>query len=183
MQALVRSMHGDHPARPVLVLSNRPDAGGLAKAQSLNVPTACIDHLAFGTDRAAFEDHLHETLSAANPDIICLAGFMRVLSPGFVGQWQGKLLNIHPSLLPKYPGLHTHERALAAGDAKHGATVHLVTPDLDAGPILGQVTFAIQPSDTATTLASCLLPLEHRLYCETLRRFANGDNTRLDLQA
>jgi phosphoribosylglycinamide formyltransferase 1 len=183
MQALVRSMQGDHPAMPVLVLSNSPDSGGIAKAQALNVPTAIVDHRAFGKDRAAFEAALQRELAQANPDIICLAGFMRVLSPEFVTKWQGKILNIHPSLLPKYPGLHTHERALSAAASEHGATVHLVTPDLDAGPILGQIRFAIQKGDTPDTLATRLLPLEHRLYTETLRRFAAGDITRQDIKA
>jgi phosphoribosylglycinamide formyltransferase-1 len=177
MVALAQSMQGDHPARPVLVVSNNPDAGGLAKAQALGIPTACIDHKPFGKDRAAFEAALQTTLEDAAPDIICLAGFMRILTPEFTAKWQGRILNIHPSLLPKYKGLHTHARALAAGDAEHGCSVHQVTGALDDGPILGQARLDIAPDDTADTLAARLLPLEHALYRAVLRRFAAGDHT------
>ncbi len=120
-------------------------------------------------------------LAPARPDILCLAGFMRILTPAFIDAWSGRILNIHPSLLPKYPGLHTHARALAAGDADHGATVHEVTPVLDDGPILGQVRVPVRPGDTAPALAARLLPLEHRLYVACLRRFAAGDRARADL--
>ncbi len=182
MAALVRSMAApDHPAQPVLVLANRPDAGGLHIANALGVPTAITDHKEFGDDRAGFERAMLRHLTEAAPDIICLAGFMRILSPIFVEQWRGGILNIHPSLLPKYPGLYTHERALAAGDAAHGASVHLVTSNLDAGPILGQISMPILPGDTAYSLALRLLPHEHRLYPEVLYRFALGDQSRLDL--
>lgn len=177
MVALAQSMTGDHPARPVLVFSNDPDAGGLARAQALGIPTAVTDHRPFGKDRAGFEAALQKHLDAAAPDIICHAGFMRILTPAFVGRWQGRMLNIHPSLLPKYPGLHTHAAALAAGDAMHGCTVHEVTPVLDGGPILGQARLPIQPGDTPQTLAARLLPLEHQLYPAVLRRFASGDRT------
>jgi phosphoribosylglycinamide formyltransferase-1 len=182
MVALVNSMQGDHPARPVLVLSNDPEAGGLAKADALCVATASVDHKPFGKDRAAFEVALQAALEAANPDIICLAGFMRILTPEFTAQWEGRMLNIHPSLLPKYKGLHTHARALAAGDAEHGCSVHEVTAALDDGPILGQARLKVTSGDTADTLAARLLPLEHALYPAVLRRFAKGDRTRLDLQ-
>ena len=138
MLALVRDMAGDHPARPVLVLSNDPMAGGLAKAAALGVATAAVDHRPFGRDRAAFEAELLKPLLAAEPDILCLAGFMRILTPDFIRRFEGRMLNIHPSLLPKYPGLHTHQRALDAGDTEAGCTVHEVTAELDAGPILGQ---------------------------------------------
>ena len=177
MVTLCQSMTGDHPARPVLVLSNVPDAGGLARAQAMGIPTAVVDHRPFGKDRAGFESALHQLLLAAAPDIICLAGFMRIMTPGFVGLWAGRMLNIHPSLLPKYPGLHTHAAALAAGDADHGCTVHRVTPVLDGGPILGQARMDVQPGDTPETLAARLLLLEHRLYPAVLRRFASGDLT------
>lgn len=175
MVALADSMTGYHPARPVLVLSNRPDAGGLAKAQSRGIATDVVDHRPFGKDRAAFEVDLTRALEEAAPDVICLAGFMRVLTPDFVGRWQGKMLNIHPSLLPKYRGLHTHERALEAGDVEHGCSVHEVTAELDGGPILGQARLEIQPDDTADSLAARLLPLEHKLYPAVLRRFAEGE--------
>ncbi|MFO1106225.1 MAG: phosphoribosylglycinamide formyltransferase [Amaricoccus sp.] len=182
MVALARAMAApDHPAEPCLVLANRPDAGGLRHAASLGLPTACIDHRRFGGDRAGFEAALGAPLAAAAPDIVCLAGFMRVLTPDFVARWTGRMLNIHPSILPLFPGLHTHERALAAGMAVHGCTVHEVIPELDAGPILGQAVIPVAPGDTAQTLAARLLPVEHRLYPAVLRRFALGDRTPLAL--
>lgn len=174
MLALVRDMAGDHPARPVLVASNDPSAGGLAKAAALGLPTAALDHRSF-PGREAFEDALAEKIDAASPDILCLAGFMRILTPGFVRRYQGRMLNIHPSLLPKYPGLHTHARALAAGDAQAGCTVHEVAADLDAGPILGQARVPVRPNDTEDTLAARVLIREHLLYPAVLRRFATGD--------
>ena len=175
MVTLADSMVGDHPARPVLVLSNRPDAGGLEKAAARGIPTAVVDHRPFKGDRAGFEAALQAVLDAARPDIICLAGFMRVLSADFVQHWQGRILNIHPSLLPKYRGLDTHARALAAGDSEAGCTVHEVTPALDDGPVLGQATVPVRPGDTPETLAARVLEQEHRLYPEVLRRFAAGD--------
>jgi phosphoribosylglycinamide formyltransferase-1 len=176
MVALARSMIGDHPARPCLVLANSAAAGGLTKAAEMGIPTAVVDHRPFKGDRPAFEAALTEALEAANPDIICLAGFMRVLTEAFVSRWQGRMLNIHPSLLPKYRGLNTHARALAAGDAEHGCTVHEVTPALDDGPILGQAKLMIAPDDTPETLAARVLKLEHELYPGVLRRFALGDD-------
>lgn len=180
MAALVGSMTGDHPARPVLVVSNVPGAGGLARAAAAGVPVATVDHRAH-PDRAAFEAALAAALAPAAPDLICLAGFMRILSPGFVARHPGRILNIHPSLLPKYPGLKTHARALAAGDAVAGATVHVVTADLDAGPILGQARVPVLPGDTEATLAARVLAAEHRLYPAVLRRVAGGDWSRTDL--
>lgn len=177
MLALARDMAGNHPARPVLVLSNNAAAGGLEKAADLNIPTAVVDHRPFAGDRHAFEAALGEPIRAARPDILCLAGFMRVLTPTFVEPWSGRMLNIHPSLLPLHKGLHTHARALAAGDASHGCTVHEVTAALDDGPILGQARLQIEPADTADTLASRVLELEHQLYPAVLRRFAHGDRT------
>lgn len=177
MVALCQSMVGDHPARPVLVLSNVPDAGGLGRAQAMGIPTEVADHRPFGKDRAGFEAELHQHLLAAAPDIICHAGFMRILTPAFVDLWAGRMLNIHPSLLPKYPGLHTHAAALAAGDVQHGCSVHEVTSVLDGGPILGQARMPVLPGDTPETLAARLLPLEHALYPAVLRRFASGDRT------
>jgi phosphoribosylglycinamide formyltransferase 1 len=181
MLELVRDMVGDHPARPVLVASNDPAAGGLAKAAALGIPTAAVDHRPYGKDRAAFEVALLEQIDAAQPDILCLAGFMRILTPGFIQCFEGRMLNIHPSLLPKYPGLHTHARALAAGDALAGCTVHEVTADLDAGPILGQARVPVLQGDTEATLAARVLTAEHRLYPATLRRFATGDRRPLFL--
>ena len=182
MVALVQSMRGDHPARPVLVLSNDRQAGGLAKARRLHVPTFAIDHKPYGKDRAAFEAALQQALETARPDIICLAGFMRILTPDFTAKWEGRMLNIHPSLLPRYKGLHTHARALEAGDTEHGCSVHEVTAALDGGPILGQARMPVQADDTPQTLAARLLPLEHALYPSVLRRFATGDRTPVMLQ-
>jgi phosphoribosylglycinamide formyltransferase-1 len=136
-----------------------------------------VDHKPFGKDRPAFEAALQQALAAAKPDIICLAGFMRILTPEFTAQWEGKMLNIHPSLLPKYKGLHTHARAIEAGDTEHGCTVHEVTAALDDGPILGQARIPIEDGDTPDTLAARLLPMEHQLYPAVLRRFAQGDRT------
>ncbi len=183
MVALVDSMTGDHPARPCLVLSNSADAGGLAKATERGVPTAVVDHRPFKGDRPAFESALQAELEQAGADILCLAGFMRILTEGFVRRWQGRMLNIHPSLLPKYPGLDTHARALAAGDTEAGCTVHEVIPDLDAGPVLGQATVSIRPGDTPDTLAARVLAQEHILYPAVLRRFAAGDRTPVTIDA
>jgi phosphoribosylglycinamide formyltransferase-1 len=180
MVALADGMEGDHPARPVLVLSNVPDAGGLARAQARGIPTAVEDHRAH-PDRATFEAALDVALAEARADLICLAGFMRILTPAFTARHAGRLLNIHPSLLPKYPGLDTHARALAAGDAEAGCSVHEVTADLDAGQILGQARVPVDAGDTPGTLAARVLAAEHRLYPAVLRRVAVGDRSRLDL--
>jgi phosphoribosylglycinamide formyltransferase-1 len=177
MVKLVDSMTGDHPARPVLVVSNVPGAGGLERARERGVPVAVVDHRAHRGDRLAFEAALEAVLAEARPDIICLAGFMRILTPGFVARHDGRILNIHPSLLPKYPGLDTHARALAAGDAEAGCSVHVVTGELDAGPLLGQARVPVLPGDTAERLAARVLDMEHRLYPAVLRRFAAGDRT------
>ena len=177
MVALVNSMTGDHPARPVLVASNDPAAGGLTKAAASGIATAAVDHRQFGRDRAAVEAALLRHIEAAEPDILCLAGFMRVLTPAFVERFEGRMLNIHPSLLPKYPGLHTHQRAIEAGDAEAGCTVHEVTAVLDDGPILGQARVPVLPGDTADALAGRVLVQEHRLYPAVLRRYAAGDRT------
>ena len=174
MVALAQAMTGDFPARPCLVLSNDPGAGGLAKAAAMGIPTAAVDHKPFKGDRAGFEAALMAPLMAAQPDVICLAGFMRILTPGFIDRFRGRMLNIHPSLLPKYPGLHTHQRAIEAGDAQAGCTVHEVIADLDAGPIRGQAMVPILPGDTADTLAARVLVQEHRLYPAVLRRFIDG---------
>jgi len=177
MLRLVEDMTGDHPARPVLVASNDPNAAGLARAERLGIPTASVDHRDFPRDRAGFEAALLKPLLDAQPDIICLAGFMRILTPEFVTRFAGRMLNIHPSLLPSYPGLNTHARAIAAGDREAGVTVHEVTPELDAGPILGQARVPILPDDTPEVLASRVLVHEHLLYPAVLRRFAAGDRS------
>lgn len=177
MVSLVDSMTGDHPARPCLVISNQPDAGGLAKASAKGIPTAVVDHRPFKGDRAAFEAELARVVDVARPGILCLAGFMRVLTEGFVSRYAGRMLNIHPSLLPKYRGLHTHARALEAGDVEHGCTVHEVTPELDDGPILGQARVPVLPGDTPDSLAARVLVEEHKLYPAVLRRFASGDRS------
>ncbi len=183
MLTLVRDMLDgpDHPGVPCVVLSNRPDAGGLDKAKALGVPTVVVDHRPFRGDRPAFEAALGQALTPCAPDVICLAGFMRVLTPGFVDGWQGRMLNIHPSLLPKYRGLDTHARAIAAGDTEAGCSVHEVTGALDDGPILGQARVPIAPEDTPQSLAAKVLVEEHRLYPAALRRYLLGNKARLDL--
>jgi len=182
MAALLASMTGGHPARPVLVLSNRAGAGGLPKAAAEGVATAIVSHRDHA-GREAFEAALDESLRGAGADLVCLAGFMRILTPGFVAGWAGRMLNIHPSLLPLYPGLNTHARALAAGDAEHGCTVHEVTGELDSGPVLGRARLSVRPGDTPETLAERVLPLEHRLYPAVLRRFAAGERTPVEIDA
>jgi len=181
MVKLVESMVGDHPARAVLVGSNDADAGGLKKAAQMGVDTFAVDHRPFKGDREAFQAELLKHLKAAEPDIVCLAGFMRVLTESFVREFDGRMLNIHPSLLPKYKGLHTHARAIEAGDTEAGCTVHLVTPALDDGPILGQARVPILPDDTPDALAARVLVQEHKLYPAVLERFALGDTTPLML--
>lgn len=177
MVRLAESMHGDHPARPCLVLSNIPEAGGLEKARQMGISTEVVDHRAFQGDREGFERALIDKIDAYAPDVIALAGFMRILTPVFVDHYAGRMLNIHPSLLPKYRGLHTHARAIEAGDDMAGCTVHEVTSELDGGPILGQARVAIQPGDTPDDLAARVLVQEHRLYPEVLRRFVSGDKS------
>lgn len=171
MVALVDSMTGDHPGRPCLVFSNTADAGGLAKAAARGIPTAVVDHRPFGKDRAAFEAELQIKLEEAGAELICQAGFMRIFTASFVERWQGRILNIHPSLLPKYTGLNTHARALEAGDLEAGCTVHEVIPELDAGPILGQARVPILQGDTPEDLAARVLVEEHKLYPRVLRAF------------
>lgn len=159
-----------YPARPCLVLSNNPEAAGLARAAVRGVPVAAVDHRPFAKDRAAFEQALDAVLLAHGTEFIALAGFMRVLTGGFVGRWQGRMVNIHPSLLPLYRGLDTHARALAAGDTAHGCTVHWVVPELDAGEIIEQVRVPILPGDNAAMLAARVLAAEHALYPVALAR-------------
>ncbi|MEP5729782.1 MAG: phosphoribosylglycinamide formyltransferase [Sulfitobacter sp.] len=189
MRALVQDMraHGSqeqrHPATPCVVLSNTENAGGIVWAQQNGIATDVVDHRPFGKDRPAFEAAISAALLAHAPDLICLAGFMRKLTAGFTDQWAGRMLNIHPSLLPKYKGLHTHARALEAGDTQHGCSVHEVTAGLDGGPILGQASLQIAPGEDAQTLATRVLALEHQLYPAVLRRFATGNREPLLLDA
>jgi phosphoribosylglycinamide formyltransferase-1 len=181
MKALVHDMQGDHPARPCVVISNNADAGGIAWARSQGIATEVVDHRPFGKNREGFEAELNIALARHTPDLICLAGFMRVLTASFVAPWHGRFLNIHPSLLPKYKGLHTHARALEAGDKEHGCSVHEVTAQLDDGPVLGQAKLDIEPGDTPEILAARILKLEHQLYPSVLRRFCDGNTSVLNL--
>lgn len=169
MLALVRAAKADgHPADIRLVLSNNPDAAGLARAAALGVESLALDHRPFGKDRPAFERALDAALAERSIGFVALAGFMRVLTPWFVERWQGRLVNIHPSLLPKHRGLDTHARALAAGDAEHGCTVHWVTAELDAGGVIAQAKVPVLPGDDAKALAERVLAEEHRLYPDAL---------------
>lgn len=181
MRALVEDMTGDHPARPCVIVSNVANAGGIAWAHARGIATEVVDHKPYQGDRAAFEAELSARLAPHAPDIICLAGFMRKLTAGFTDAWAGRMINIHPSLLPLYKGLHTHARAIEAGDAQHGCTVHEVTAALDDGPILGQAVVPILADDTEEALAARVLVQEHRLYPAVLRRFAGGDRSLLML--
>jgi phosphoribosylglycinamide formyltransferase-1 len=171
MEALLAAAKApDYPAEAVLVLSNRPDAKGLETARNQGIEAQAIDHRPFGKDREAFERALDKALRQAGVEVIALAGFMRILTPWFVQQWAGRMINIHPSLLPKYPGLDTHQRAIDAGDAEAGCTVHWVTEGVDEGAIIGQASLPIKADDTADTLAARILPLEHQLYPEALAK-------------
>lgn len=184
MVALLDDMaRAGHQGVPCVVLANSADAAGLARAQEHGVPTVAVDHRPFAGDRVAFEAAIAQALKPFAPDMICLAGFMRVLTGGFIDQWTGRMINIHPSLLPKYKGLHTHARALEAGDSEHGCSVHEVTAALDDGPILGQARVPILKGDTPETLAARVLVQEHRLYPAVLRRFVAGERDPLVLQA
>lgn len=166
--------NGELDARVVLVISNRPDAIGIEAARQRGLNTIIIDHEEFDS-RQSFDSALHQALCDAQPDWIALAGFMRILTPDFVNQWHGRIINIHPSLLPLYPGLDTHARAIAAGDKVAGASVHLVTAELDAGPIVAQVQVPVMPDDDAESLARRVLAEEHRLYITALRRCISGE--------
>ncbi|MEN3375270.1 MAG: phosphoribosylglycinamide formyltransferase 1, partial [Hyphomicrobiales bacterium] len=146
-----------YPAEIVLVLSNIADAAGLECARQSGIETAVVEHKPFGKDRVAFDRAVQAVLVAHRVDIVCLAGFMRLLTPWFVGEWRGRMINIHPSLLPAFKGLHTHERALAEGATRHGATVHFVTSELDNGPIIVQQSVPVHPDDTPDSLAARVL--------------------------
>jgi phosphoribosylglycinamide formyltransferase-1 len=162
------------PAEIAVVASNRPEAGGLALARARGIATVAVDHKAF-PDRRSFEHVLDETLAARGIELICLAGFMRVLTPWFAERWAGRLVNIHPSLLPLFRGTHTHAQALQAGVRVHGCTVHFVVPELDSGPIIAQAAVPVLPDDTEESLAQRVLVQEHRLYPHALRLIASGE--------
>jgi phosphoribosylglycinamide formyltransferase 1 len=175
MAALLRAARApDYPAKIALVVCNQPHAPGIALAAEAGVPVAVIDHRCFGKDRAAHEAAIDAALREAGVRIVCLAGYMRLLTPFLVTAWQGRMLNIHPSLLPAFPGLHTHARALAAGVKLHGCTVHLVTDTMDEGPILAQAAVPVLPGDTEDSLAARVLAQEHLLYPAALAAFAAG---------
>ena len=168
MAAIVRAAQqqdwaGRHGARVAAVLSNKVDAGGLAFAREQGIPTQVLDHKAYAS-REEFDAALAQAIDAYDPAVVVLAGFMRILTPGFVQHYEGRLVNIHPSLLPAFPGLHTHQRAIDAGCKVAGATVHMVTAELDAGPILAQAAVPVLPGDTAQTLAARVLTQEHVIY-------------------
>jgi len=186
LRALLLARAAGRLAAPIsLVVSNRSDAGGLAVAREAGVATAVIDHRAFAT-REAFDTAIADALADAAPQLVVLAGFMRILTGNFIAQFHGRLLNVHPSLLPKYKGLHTHERALAAGDTVHGCTVHFVTPELDGGPPVAHARVPVSRSDDASSLAARVQGAEHLLYPAVVEWFVSGrlqlgpDGPRLD---
>lgn len=176
MAALVEAAQADpaFPAEPALVLSNRADAAGLAFAADKGIETAVVDHKPFGKDREAFEHALNARLRESGVELVCLAGFMRLLTPWFVEQWRDRLINIHPSLLPSFKGLHTHERALETGVRLHGCTVHFVRAEMDDGPIIAQAAVPVLPGDDPDILAARVLTMEHRLYPLALSLVAAG---------
>jgi phosphoribosylglycinamide formyltransferase-1 len=175
MAALIEAAKNDtYPAEIVVVVSNDPTAKGLAYAATQGVPTAAVDHRSFGKNREAFERALQRELETHGIELICLAGFMRLLTPWFVRQWDGRMLNIHPALLPAFKGLDTHARAIAAGAKRHGATVHFVVPEMDAGPIIVQEAVPVLAGDTEAALAARVLEVEHRIYPLALKLVAEG---------
>ena len=163
-----------YPAEIVLVISNRPDAAGLLAAQAAGIATAVVDHTQFGKDRTHFERALQVMLERHRVDLVCLAGFMRLLTPDFVSKWHLRILNIHPALLPAFKGLDTHKRAFQAHAKIHGATVHFVAPEMDSGPIIAQGAIAVRPTDSEDTLARRVLEVEHRIYPLALKLVAEG---------
>lgn len=175
MAALIEAAKAkDYPAEIALVVSNRPDAAGLDTARAAAIATVVVDHAQYAKDRTAFERALQAELEKYRIDLVCLAGFMRLLTPWFVGRWQNRLLNIHPALLPAFKGLNTHKRALKAGAKVHGATVHFVVPEMDSGPIIMQGAVAVRGDDTEQTLAARVLAIEHRIYPLALRVIAEN---------
>jgi phosphoribosylglycinamide formyltransferase-1 len=175
MAALIEAARADnYPAEIVLVASNRPDAGGLQTAQAVGIATATVDHTGYGKDRAAFERALQAVLDKHRVDLVCLAGFMRLLTGEFTTHWQERMLNIHPALLPAFKGLDTHRRALEAGVKIHGATVHFVVPEMDSGPIIAQGAVPVHEGETEQALAGRVLTVEHRIYPLALGLVAEG---------
>jgi phosphoribosylglycinamide formyltransferase-1 len=175
MAALIEAAKDkNYPAEIALVVSNRPDAGGVATASAAGIATEVVDHTKFGKDRAAFERALQAVLEQHRIEIVCLAGFMRLLSGSFVNLWQGKLLNIHPALLPAFKGLDTHRRAIEAGAKVHGATVHFVVAEMDSGPIIAQGAVAVRANDNEAALAARVIKVEHRIYPLALKLLAEG---------
>ena len=173
MAALIEAAKDEsYPAEIALVVSNEADAEGLARARSAGIETAVVDHRPFGKEREAFDRALQAVIASRRIDIVCLAGFLRLLTPWFVQQWQGRLLNIHPALLPAFKGLDTHARALAAGVKQHGATVHFVVPEMDSGPIVVQAAVPVHHDDTEPTLAARVLAVEHMIYPQALKLVA-----------
>jgi phosphoribosylglycinamide formyltransferase-1 len=164
----------DYPAQIALVLANRPDAGGLARANSFGIATAIVDHRSFNKDREAFERAMDEVLRVNQIELVALAGFMRIMTPWFVRRWEGRMINIHPSLLPLFKGTHTHRQALDAGVAEHGCSVHFVVPELDAGPVIAQARVPVLPGDDEDALAARVLEQEHALYPLALADVASG---------
>jgi phosphoribosylglycinamide formyltransferase-1 len=176
MTALIEAAKAEsYPAEIVLVVSNRPEAAGIGHARKAGIATTIIDHRDYGTNREAFERALQAVLENSRIDIVCLAGFMRLFTPWFVTRWEGRLLNIHPALLPAFKGLHTHQQALAAGAKTHGATVHLVSADMDSGPIVCQAAVPVLDGDTPETLAARVLAVEHTIYPLALKWLAEGN--------
>lgn len=180
MTALIEAARDEaYPAEIVLVVSNRPDAAGLQHAADAGIATAIVDHTAYGKNREAFERALQDVLLQHRIEIVCLAGFMRILTGWFVAQWPDRMLNIHPALLPAFKGLDTHRRAREAGVKEHGATVHFVVPEMDSGPIIAQGRVPVHANDTETTLAARVLAVEHRIYPLALKLVAS-DRVRVD---
>ncbi|MCJ8144115.1 phosphoribosylglycinamide formyltransferase [Ancylobacter sp. A5.8] len=173
MSLLEAAANPDYPAEIVRVISNRPDAHGLVRAEAAGIATLAIDHKTYA-DRASFDAALDVALEEAQADIVCLAGFMRLLTPGFTQKWRGRMINIHPALLPSFKGLHTHERALAEGVKIHGCTVHFVTPEMDVGPIIIQAAVPVLEGDTPDTLGARVLAQEHVIYPAALRLVSEG---------
>jgi phosphoribosylglycinamide formyltransferase-1 len=174
MAALIEAAkRPDYPAEIGLVIANRPDAGGLMLAEAAGIATGIVDHRRYD-DRETFEHALHANLDVHGIDVVCLAGFMRLLSPWFVRLWEGRIINIHPALLPAFKGLDTHRRALAAGVKIHGATVHFVIPEMDSGPIIVQAAVPVRDDDSEATLAARVLAAEHRIYPLALKLMAEG---------
>jgi phosphoribosylglycinamide formyltransferase-1 len=181
MVALIEAAKSpDYPAEIALVLSNRPDAAGLARASAEGIATAVVGHATFGKDREGFERALATALEEHSIDLVCLAGFMRLLTPWFVRRWEGRLINIHPALLPAFKGLDTHARALTEGATFHGATVHFVVAEMDSGPTIVQERLRVHATDTADTLAARVLELEHRIYPLALELVASGHIKMID---